>query len=722
MRTKPALTLLSIGLLLALSGSPLVTAQANEETTPELMTRIMMLPPEAEVTGMHVDANGNFFVNAMHPDEDRYKATIGVINGIDWNTLPATVPELDSSSSENDIWHGIRTSYGDYQVILQSGDALSQGGVAGGIYAADDGEQLLVSKKPDYNAFVPLNDDGTRGYLYTAWEDRPAGLSQVELEWDASSSEWTVLNSSMLDLSSINGGWVLCFGSMSPWGTPLFSEELYFDNTQYWNDEGFRYHSDQLRLENYLGFYPNPYDYGYIVELENAATSEPDLTKHLAMGRFSHENAEVMPDEKTVYLTDDGYDTVLFKFVADVAGDLSAGTLYGAKVTQDNSRDSATTGFDVEWMEMAASSNAEIQTWIEDYDGITPDDFITGQNSYISDEEINDWAEGRLNQDLNGDGAIGSVLDDRVAFLESRKAAAALGASDEWNKMEGVAFNPNAPEHLYLAMSRIESAMTDGQDDIDVTQNSCGIVYRMTVAEAWNINRIDPVLSGGPYMSTAQYKCDVNNLAGPDNLLVLDDGRVLVGEDTYHHESNMVWLWGEKIEASNVDENLTLNHVKLVNAPTGNGSTWTYEYQTEVNDLQIGLTYTAFMTVKEVGDEDLKGFWLWNGIETNGEQFDQTFSLQAGCYSINASLYERDDLNADAKNASVVSYAHSDFVVGNGACTDGVYSDGSAEPQEETRETADVDTPGFGTLLSITAALGAVLVTSRRSLRDNHSV
>ena len=152
---------------------------------------------------------------------------------------------------------------------------------------------------------------------------------------------------------------------MRRWSQP---GTLYFDNTQYWNDEGFRYHSDQLRLENYLGFYPNPYDYGYIVELENATTSEPDLTKHLAMGRFSHENAEVMPDEKTVYLTDDGYDTVLFKFVADDAGDLSAGTLYGAKVNQDNSRDSATTGFDVEWMEMAASSNAEIQTWIDDYD------------------------------------------------------------------------------------------------------------------------------------------------------------------------------------------------------------------------------------------------------------------------------------------------------------------------------------------------------------------
>jgi PGF-CTERM protein len=35
----------------------------------------------------------------------------------------------------------------------------------------------------------------------------------------------------------------------------------------------------------------------------------------------------------------------------------------------------------------------------------------------------------------------------------------------------------------------------------------------------------------------------VNNLAGPDNIAVLDDGRVLIGEDTGKHESNMVWLW-----------------------------------------------------------------------------------------------------------------------------------------------------------------------------------
>jgi secreted PhoX family phosphatase len=545
MRNKSVPGILSIVLFLAILIAPVASTESSEGTTPELMTRIMMFPPNAEVTGMHIDANGNFFVNAMHPDTDNYRATIGVINGIDWNDLPSSIPELASSSSESDTWNGIRTSYGDYQVLLQGGDVFSEGGVAGGIYAADDGNRMFTSVKPDYNAFVPLNTEGSRGYLYTAWEDRPSGISKLEIEWNTTSAEWKVLGGMMLDLSSVNGGWVLCFGSMSPWDTPLLSEELYFSDTEEWNDDSYNYHSDQASLADYLGYYPNPYDYGYIMEIENSTTTEPDFIKHFAMGRFSHENAQVMPDERTVYLSDDGYDTVLFKFVADTAGDLSSGTLYAAKVTQDDSSDSATTGFDVEWMEMASSSNTDIQNWIDEYDGITTADFISGQNSYITDEEIRDWAEGRLNEDLNGDGVIGSAADDRVAFLESRKAAAALGASDEWNKMEGVAFNPNAPDYLYLAMSDVGYDMSDGQGDIDVTQNRCGIVYRMTLDNGWDVNRIEPVISGGPYTSSATYECDVNNLAGPDNLLVLNDGRVLIGEDTGKHASNMVWLWGD---------------------------------------------------------------------------------------------------------------------------------------------------------------------------------
>ena len=298
----------------------------GEEETPSSLTRIMTMPLDAEVTGMYVDANGNFFVNAMHPDDNYIDATIGVVKSIDWNNLPDSIPELALPANLAEKT-SIRLSYGQYQHLLQNGDSLSEGGVAGGIYAADDGELLFVSDRPDFNAFVPTNSQGTKGYLYTTWEDRPAGISQILIEWNGATSRWDVLGGMMRDLSSVNGGWVLCFGSMSPWGTPLASEELYFSDTENWNDPSYQYHSDQEELEDYLGHYPNPYDYGYIIEISSAASPNPNLVKHVAMGRYSHENAQVMPDESTVYLSDDGYDTVLFKFVADTAGDLSAGTL-----------------------------------------------------------------------------------------------------------------------------------------------------------------------------------------------------------------------------------------------------------------------------------------------------------------------------------------------------------------------------------------------------------
>ena len=104
---------------------------------------------------------------------------------------------------------------------------------------------------------------------------------------------------------------------------------------------------------------------------------------------------------------------------------------------------------------------------------------------------------------------------------------------------------------------------------------------------------------------------------------------------------------------------------------------------------------------------------MWNGIESNGEQHEDSFSLQIGCYLINASLYESDDLNADAKNATLLSSSASEFVVGNGACLDGVYDDGVVDAQEEPDVKTDENTPGFGTILSLVAALGAVCVVSR---------
>ena len=711
MRVNTLLIFVSIGLLVGISGSSMVQAQSQVEE--DEMIRILMLPPEAEVTGMYVDEHGRFFVNAMHPDPDNYDATIGVINGVDWNNLPDVVPELAASSQASDVWHGIRTGYGEYQVLLQAGDSLSDGQLAGGIYSIANGEEILVSQKPDFNAFIPTNQDGTSGFLYTAWEDRPAGISQIEIQWDPTAEQWDVISSQMLNLSSINGGWVLCFGTVSPWGSPLFSEELYFDDTEDWNNVNYRYHQGQQLLASYLGSYPNPYDYGFIVEMEDSDTNNPDLIRHYTMGRYSHENAQVMPDNKTVYLSDDGYDTVLYKFVADAPGDLSKGTLYAAKLIQDSTRDSSTTGFDVGWIELASSSNAEILNWIADYDGITTDDYVQGENSYITDKEINDWAEGRLNQDLNNDGIIGYSLDDRVAFLETRKAAAAIGATNEWNKMEGVVFNQNAPEYVYMAMSNIDRAMTDGQGDIDVSDNFCGIVYRMTMVDEWDINRIDPVIIGGPYTSSAQYECNNNNLAGPDNILVLNDGSILVGEDTRKHEYNTVWLWREYIApVIEVDEQIQLKSLSVINQPQDLSSSWTYNLQSEVSNLAIDTSYTALIVAKNESTEEWSGMWWWNDIQSDSVQYQQSIALERGCYIIEGSLYEKNDLNSNAGDAIVLDQFQHELIVGSGTCNDGIYAEvveNSDENSTVSDEDEEASVPGFGIVLCFTSVLLAIL-------------
>jgi PGF-CTERM protein len=233
----------------------------------------------------------------------------------------------------------------------------------------------------------------------------------------------------------------------------------------------------------------------------------------------------------------------------------------------------------------------------------------------------------------------------------------------------------------------------------------------MSFGNGWDVTRIDPVISGGPYISSAQYECDVNNLAGPDNLLVLDDGRLLIGEDTNKHESNMVWLWGEKSEPLEAAGSITVNSIQLRNSSSSNASTW--DYQVEVDELQTGLTYTALIVIKELETEEWKGIWWWNDIEENGEQYEHTFSLEIGCYSILASLYESTDLSTDVKNATVLSDSEVPFTVGSGTCVDGVYSNEVVDSQEDENDRNEDSVPGFGVLLSMVALLGAALFTTR---------
>lgn len=527
-----------------LIGAALVGGSLTGCMVEEPPKRFATIPLGAEVTGLFVTESGDLLFNLQHPSTANSapynKGTIGAVALKGNRPIPTRFDELPLPMSDAEK-QDVRLAAGDYRIVAQEGETFT-GTLPfglGAIVSADGTTSLKTSNDPDFNAFVPTNRKGDRGYLFTNWEDRPGAMSRLQIEKEHDGS-WRVLDALNVDFSAVGGTWVNCFGTLSPWQTPLTSEELYFDDTSLWNSGD---DSGVANLAAYLGYpadgssaWPNPYRYGYIVEITNPSDT-PAPNKLFAMGRYSHENAVVMPDNKTVYLSDDGYKVVFFKFVADVAGDLSAGTLYAARVTQDNGVvDSAEAGFDIEWIELAHGDSADIESWVSEYDDVTVSDYVEGASSYLSDADVAAWA-------------AGEAADDRVAFLESRKAAAAKGATAEFNKMEGVNINYKMASkgkvpYMYMAMSSIDNGMSDTEGDIQLEQNKCGVVYQMALDSEWNAERMEPVVAGGPYDSAATpNRCPADKPANPDNLVVLEDGRVVIGEDSGYHENNMIWVW-----------------------------------------------------------------------------------------------------------------------------------------------------------------------------------
>ena len=549
------------------------------------LTRIATVPLGAEVTGIFLTDEGDLFFNVQHPSGTNTATnsinsmpintgTVGVLAGVNFNNLPATLPDspVPASQEEKEL---VTTAIGQYQVLGQTGDTyngeLPEG--LGHIYTLDGGTLVLENDMPDFNGFLPTGEG--QGYLFSNWEELPGGMSRMQIERDEQGM-WTVTDVMMLDFSPVWGTAANCFGSMSPWGTPLTSEEWVVDSTvdsttdASWNDPNEVATNARIgrMWEMTAPDVPNPYNYGYIAEVTEPAADEPVIVKHLAMGRYEHENSTVMPDGRTVYLSQDDTGGVLFKFVADVAEDLSAGTLYGAKLTQDvGQNDPATTGFDVEWVELASGDNLTIRAWIDEYNGIDTDDYVDGESSYITLADVAAWANGDATYPTvaNGGGKVtaGQPMDDRVAFLESRAAAKAMGATAEWRKLEGISVNHKRAQeavegvdtiegeivtdaYVYIGISDIDNTMTDGEGDMQLSTRvkDCGGVYRARLGENYNISRIEPVVMGSTYRSslTGAERCDVDQLSQPDNVIVMNDGRILIGEDGFQ-ENNTLWMY-----------------------------------------------------------------------------------------------------------------------------------------------------------------------------------
>jgi len=569
-------------------GTDGVDGKNVESSAKPVLTRLATVPAGAEVTGAFLTDSGDLFFNVQHPSDTNVevdainakaynKGTVGVLKGVNFNNLPAILANSPVPKSDLER-QTVVSALGEYQILGQTNDvfaALGEKGLSGGLgvhYGIVSGDKIIENNNPDFNGYVSTGEN--EGYLFTNWENFPGGMSRMKIEKDAMGS-WSVTDAMMIDFDNVGGTAANCFGSVSPWGTPLTSEEWIVNTTvdsttsPSWNDPT-NNNTDGIEALTAPDF-PNPYRYGYIAEVTNAVSETPVVVKHFTIGRYEHENSTVMPDRKTVYSSQDDTGGVLFKFIADTPEDLSSGTLYGAKLKQDmGSSEPATTGFDVSWVEISHGDNATIEAWIAEYDGIDTTDYVDGKSSYMTLADLQAWADGDATYPTVANGGsevtAGQPMDNRSAFLESRQAAKMKGATAEWRKLEGISINHDraleavgkeeaiADEDvmqafMYFGIADLDNTMIDGEGDIQLLARvkDCGGVYRAKLEEAYDITRIEPVIMGGTYRSslTGAERCDVDQLSQPDNVIVMKDGRIIIGEDGFQ-ENNTLWMYDPK--------------------------------------------------------------------------------------------------------------------------------------------------------------------------------
>jgi secreted PhoX family phosphatase len=314
--------------------------------------------------------------------------------------------------------------------------------------------------------------------------------------------------------------------------------------------------------------YPNPYRYGYFVDIRDPAGDPPHPVKYYVMGRASWEAPDVQTDERTVYGCSDGDSKGIYKFVADEPipsyddpMDV-AGTLYAPKITNDaasaadaGERNSpAAVDLVVEWIELGHATNGEVESWIAEYDDVTQVDYLethaetdwnddleaalveadlevilNGNRDYITNEEIVEWA---AQYEENGPDGVDEDLR-KVPFLETRAAAKEIGASIEFNKAEGVDSVDGAGpgDFVYFGISEFNDALADDEGDVQLDRVDGGVVYRAELEPDYDVSTLEPVITGPDFTDGPEDADDA--LRNIDNVYVMDDGRVLCCEDGF---------------------------------------------------------------------------------------------------------------------------------------------------------------------------------------------
>ena len=480
-----------------------------------------------------------------------------------------------------------------FNAILRSGDTVG-GGTFGQLYdkngnaiKATDGSNW-ISNDNDFSSLLIGKTDG-KLYMVSHFEVSPSAMYLTELSQNTATGALTPVKTKNIDFSSFGGGWIHCAGSVTPWGTHLGSEEYEPDARKvtasgYLNKDGYNNSqalyfglvTDSTATDYYTNGGLYAYNYGWQIEVKVNSYTDVTSTKHYSMGRVAHELGKVMPNKKTVYISDDGANVGLFRYEADTIENLTSGELFVAKWNQTASTNGGSA--DLTWISLGKATDAEIKTLIDSkitftqiFDTATPD---AGNACATGFTAINTTAGLECLKVKTG-------MEKAASRLETRRYASMLGGTTEFNKMEGITHDP-ATNTLYIAMSVVDKGMLDndasfdkgGPNHIKLPKNVCGTVYGLTLDSNYIASKMTGLISGTPktYDASSPYAastCDIGNISEPDNLTFIPGYKTLIiGEDTGRHQNDMIWAY-------NVD---TKTLTRIQTTPYGSETTSPYFY------------------------------------------------------------------------------------------------------------------------------------------------
>lgn len=406
-----------------------------------------------------------------------------------------------------------------YQPFFVTGDLVSNGNggtiLSGGYFDINNKpimDTTVVGKERQYFSDAPdgtslltvpnANVAGVKGntvfavvqFEYTTWAQDgvtgmygklPSPIAVLTLDQNPSTGKLSLVKYHNVDTSSVNGLWITCGSSLSPWGTHLSSEEYEPNAFTAATDAQFKAFSKNLYGSDTAA---NPYHYGHMPEVTVNPDGTASIKKHYNMGRISHELVEVMPDNRTVLMGDDATNSGYFVFVADKEKDLSSGSLYVAKVGAGFSIDPVAAAASLTWIKLGSATSAEIKTLA---DTLKPTDIMT-----VSTTDPLDATFTKVNANGKTEWIkLKPGMEKAAAFLETHRYASLVGASMGFSKMEGTTVNIK-DKVAYSALQNCVTSMVAGN-----AYNTAG--NGVSIAKALNSGAVMALKLTGSQKDTA---------------------------------------------------------------------------------------------------------------------------------------------------------------------------------------------------------------------------